>query len=40
MTRVGVAVCSAYSLIVDVCSTTSWEIAVSRPSADAPSRTR
>ncbi len=30
--RVGTAVCSANSLIRDVCSTTSWVIAVSRPS--------
>ena len=39
-TRVATAVCSANSLIREVCSTTSWLIAVSRPSASAPSRSR
>jgi hypothetical protein len=38
--RVGVAVCSAYSRTVEVCSSTSWAIAVRRPSSAAPSRTR
>ena len=39
-TRVAVAVCSANSLIIEVVSTTSWLIAVIRPSASAPSRIR
>ncbi len=38
--RVTTAVCSAKSRSVEVCSTTSWQIAVSRPSSSAPSRIR
>jgi hypothetical protein len=40
MCRVATAVCSANSLTVPVCSTTSCAIAVSLPSAPAPSRSR
>ncbi len=40
ITRVGAAVCSANSWTVEVCSTTSCMIAVSRPSGSAPSRIR
>ena len=38
--RVTTAVCSANSCTVEVCSTTSWAIAVSRRRASAPSRRR
>ena len=38
--REQIAVCSANSCTVEVCSTASWAIACSRPSASAPSRTR
>jgi hypothetical protein len=40
ITRLQTAICSAYSLPVEVCSIASWAIAVRRPSASAPSRTR
>ena len=40
MTRVHAAVCSANSVRIAVCSTTSWVTAVSRPEASAPSATR
>ena len=40
ITRVHTAVCSANSRTVEVCSTTSCEIAVRLPSALAPSRSR
>jgi hypothetical protein len=35
--REQIAICSAYPLIFAVCWTTSWAIAVSRPSPSAPS---
>ncbi len=38
--RVATAVCSANSSIVEVCSITSWAIAVSLPSPSAARRTR
>jgi hypothetical protein len=38
--RVATAVCSANSLTVELCSTTSWTIACSRPSPSAPSCSR
>jgi hypothetical protein len=40
MLRVTTVVCSANSLIREVCSTASWLIARIRPSTSAPSRTR
>ncbi len=40
ISRVAVAVCSANSAFCEVCSTTSWLIAVSVPSGCAPSRSR
>ena len=38
--RVATAVCSANSLTVELCSTTSWTMACSRPSPSAPSCSR
>ena len=40
MTRVAVVVCSVNSRSVELCDQASWPIAVSVPSAVAPSRTR
>jgi hypothetical protein len=40
MERVATVVCSANSLIREVCSTASWAIAPRRPSASAPSLMR
>jgi hypothetical protein len=38
--RVATAVCSANSTRVELCSKTSWQIAVSSPPREAPNRSR